>query len=452
MELPEMPTQLPAEGRLLFLLGAWTLLALLIFLVVRALRRCRAKLDEFHVTASNSHVAAKKDSLENPKKLPFRIQYSLGYLMLMSFTASVMILGYFYEKKAVKDHEQYQKEVKTYYTYPESGWFNSSVPLIVYGQKKGEGSWAHGQWYEGQWKEICETPSSKPILISCYTSWEIRINVEWGGRCGAERLPKLVGEIKEKLIPRLTLHVAENRDLAYFKEMTTLEELNFEYSSNITDAGLEHLKDLTALKVLCLDVCTNISDTGLGHLKGLTSLRALNIYWCDNITDIGLECLKELTALESLCLSMGKKISDVGLEHLKELSALKKLELYCCNEITDFGLMQIAEMKELEDLDLTGCYLITDLGLKHLKGLTKLKTLKLSSCSNITNVGLEYLKDHMMLKELSLKSCDIFNDEGLEHLKSLTGLYRLDLRGCFNITDVGIKNIKKALPVTKILH
>lgn len=109
-------------------------------------------------------------------------------------------------------------------------------------------------------------------------------------------------------------HIADS-DLEYFKNLTSLRELDLSYQKNISDAGLEHLKGLTSLEYLDL-TATAITDAGLEKLKGLTGLRKLNLN-ITQVTDKGLEHLNGLTGLQELRLQ-ATRVSDAAAARLKK--------------------------------------------------------------------------------------------------------------------------------------
>lgn len=159
----------------------------------------------------------------------------------------------------------------------------------------------------------------------------------------------------------------------------------------VSDAGLAHLRGLGSLEQLELDYSFEITDSGLEHISALTGLREL-VLESDQVTDAGLERLLVLTGLEHLGLGL-EKITDDGLKRLRKLGQLKHLDLWYCEQITDAGFENIGKLTGLQHLGLQGCEQITDSGLKHILALTSLREFEWEEPgTGITDAGLTALR------------------------------------------------------------
>ncbi|MBW3541840.1 MAG: hypothetical protein KY476_16350, partial [Planctomycetes bacterium] len=93
--------------------------------------------------------------------------------------------------------------------------------------------------------------------------------------------------------------------------------------TEITDKGLQSLGQLGSLQSLDLDGCTGITDTGVGHLTALTVLEKLEM-GATQVTGVGLAGFAQSKNLEWLRLD-GSKVDDKGLAVISTLKSLRTL-------------------------------------------------------------------------------------------------------------------------------
>jgi hypothetical protein len=89
--------------------------------------------------------------------------------------------------------------------------------------------------------------------------------------------------------------------------------------AEVTDADFVHLKNLPQLRSLVLgdfEFGSQISNAGLKHLRGLPGLESLNLA-NTHITDAGLEHLQGLTNLEELWLR-STQVTHEGVKKLQQ--------------------------------------------------------------------------------------------------------------------------------------
>jgi len=131
--------------------------------------------------------------------------------------------------------------------------------------------------------------------------------------------------------------------------MATLIQLPSLQSLSLTDMKLSDedwgtLGRISSLQRLDVNIRSEITDSHLEHLVGLQSLKNLSVS-CGrenmHITDAGLAHIAKLTSLERLTLH-GAKITDQGLRPLEDLSSLKWMDLQRC-KVTDQGLERLKQ-------------------------------------------------------------------------------------------------------------
>ena len=83
--------------------------------------------------------------------------------------------------------------------------------------------------------------------------------------------------------------------MACLKGLPKLKDLTL-YNTNITDAGVEELTAVQSLQSLNLQRSTNLTDAATGALKKLPHLTSLFILY-NNLSDQGVASLKDMTQL-----------------------------------------------------------------------------------------------------------------------------------------------------------
>lgn len=184
-------------------------------------------------------------------------------------------------------------------------------------------------------------------------------------------------------------------------KLKNLEGLEL-FSTDVTNAGLQHLAHLNRLKGLGL-AGTNVGSAmrgnrqkqnapahavkeGTAPLAQLKSLRFLNLH-ASGFTDADMASLEPLVNLDFL--DLPKSISDVGMAHLKPLRNLRQLYL-AETQVTDKGLEYLANHNKLEYITLYGTR-VTDAGVLTLARLSGLKEVVLAR-TRTTHAGIEELR------------------------------------------------------------
>lgn len=183
-----------------------------------------------------------------------------------------------------------------------------------------------------------------------------------------------------------------------------------------------------------------ISDAALARLSHLDHLTDVDFDGSTELSDAGLKLLANFPRLRSLNLSGVKgRITDRGLEILRHLPALARIHLCWQANITDAGVAGLACCDRLEAVDLMGTP-TGDGAVRALVGKPLLRTFK--SGRNVTDAGLALLREFPVFKtwrggkpRYSLMSADPgpnhlsldgpFTGAGIETLRALEGLFAL---------------------------
>jgi len=224
--------------------------------------------------------------------------------------------------------------------------------------------------------------------------------------------------------------------------MRNLEYLDLT-GSRITDAGFENLRKLSKLKTLRI-VATKISDAGFKYVAS-NDIEMLEAYQTQ-LGDDALARIGEMRHLKHLSVDQSR-ITDAGLRRLRSLAHLVGLRMTDTN-VSDEGFKYI-DLSRMESLDLSHTH-VGDASLEWIGRTADVEALRWLGLGgvNITDAGLKHLGGFSNLTELYLSNTNV-SDAGLEHLKSMTKLRTLGLNGT-RVTPDGIRDIKKALPNTTI--
>ena len=137
--------------------------------------------------------------------------------------------------------------------------------------------------------------------------------------------------------------------IAVFQKLPRLSELSL-WNVKLGPSGLAHLAGCRSLRRLYfgrLDV--GLRDQDFAHLAGLTSLQSLQANGNSSITNEALASLSALTALESLYITGNANITDDGLKHLAHLTSLREVHLSHA-PVTAAGLRHLQHLKSLQSL------------------------------------------------------------------------------------------------------
>jgi len=190
-------------------------------------------------------------------------------------------------------------------------------------------------------------------------------------------------------------------------------------NGQMTDDLLERVSRLDSIQSLDLEGCTSVTDDGLKHLARMPQLRHLNLT-CPAMTDRGLEVLGSLTQLETLKIFHVQSITDAGLKPLAACDGIRNVNLLGTHT-GDGVLHTLAGKRQLSHLYPGNA--VTDAGLAILKEFPVFTTQPTgaSAWSLLTDIG------HPNYLWLNLKSP--ITDQGIASLASLTGLRALNLFG-----------------------
>ncbi len=205
--------------------------------------------------------------------------------------------------------------------------------------------------------------------------------------------------------------------------LPSLNVLDLNGCSNITNSGLASLSNLRSLATLSLKE-SSINDNNLSSVGKLGSLSVLDLSGCSNLTDKGLEPLKSLKGLKDLYIA-ATKLSDKGLHTIGELTTLSQLSIEDCKNITGTGFPELGNLQSsfslycarsgvdpknikllrfidcLTELDIS--YLgVRDQDIKGIQALKSLYNLKMEGNPNFTNVGLTYVAANRTIDKLNI--------------------------------------------------
>lgn len=189
-------------------------------------------------------------------------------------------------------------------------------------------------------------------------------------------------------------------DLAELDEAPSIKRLHAGHAK-LTDDDMTFLPKLASLEKLEFNVNTEITDASLEHLSGLKKLRILSLFFCPKLTGEGFVHLDSLDNLVILDIGNNKEIKDENLKFLKDLDRLQILNASPLWGLTDKGLVHLSQIKSLKRLK-TRSKLITNEGIQCLASLKDLEILQLSGSPNLTAEGIEKLQK-------ALPNCRIVN-------------------------------------------
>lgn len=157
-----------------------------------------------------------------------------------------------------------------------------------------------------------------------------------------------------------------DKTIAQLKKLTMLQELSLN-GGQITSRGMAILIQLPSLQSLRL-THMKLSDEDWRTLGRISSLQRLDVNIRSEITNAHIERLTGLQSLKRLyidCSSLDMHITDEGLAYIAKLTSLERLTLHGA-KITDKGLQHLEDLSSLKWMDLQGCK-VTDQGLERLK-------------------------------------------------------------------------------------
>ncbi|KAK6624364.1 hypothetical protein RUM44_011223 [Polyplax serrata] len=140
------------------------------------------------------------------------------------------------------------------------------------------------------------------------------------------------------------------------------------------------------LKAEVEEICYNSSDVSGISLKNLGSLQSLDLNGCTGITDLSLIHAFEFRDLRHLDLSQCNKVTEEGVRHLSMKNrTIESLHLGICQNVDDLGVLHIVKnLKRLEVLTL-GSGKITDAIVDTLVTYAKnLKHLDVKHCNQVS--------------------------------------------------------------------
>ena len=142
------------------------------------------------------------------------------------------------------------------------------------------------------------------------------LNLGWCGRLGDASMKSFAGL---KKLEALHLHGSAgltDKALKCISEMAQVKRLSFSHSQNFTEAGWRYLGEMKGLRYLSVG-CLSLDDKGLAAFGGLTSLESLNLWILKDVSDVGLRELKGLKHLKKLDFRECPGITIDGLRELQ---------------------------------------------------------------------------------------------------------------------------------------
>lgn len=189
------------------------------------------------------------------------------------------------------------------------------------------------------------TDAAMPTLAKCTALKELSLNgcsITDRGFAQLARLKSL-----EKLTITRTQITGDG--LAALKDLPKLSNLGL-WNMKLGQTGLAHLAGCKAIRQLTiyhLDI--GLRDQDFAHLANLTSLQSLQANGTSSITNKALGSLSGLTLLESLYITGSSDITDDGLKNLANLNSLRSIHLSKCS-ITGAGLKHLQHLISLKNL------------------------------------------------------------------------------------------------------
>jgi Leucine-rich repeat (LRR) protein len=189
------------------------------------------------------------------------------------------------------------------------------------------------------------TDAAMPALAGCTSLKELSLNGCSITDKGFTHIAKL------KSLEKLTITRTQitGDGLAVLKDLPKLSELGL-WNMKLGQTGLAHLAGCKALRQLTiyhLDI--GLRDQDFAHLSNLTSLQSLQANGTSSITNKALGSLSGLTLLESIYITGNSSITDDGLKYMANLNSLRSIHLSKC-PVTGAGLKHLQHLSSLQNL------------------------------------------------------------------------------------------------------
>eukprot|EP00026_Physarum_polycephalum_P010995 Phypoly_transcript_11185.p1 GENE.Phypoly_transcript_11185~~Phypoly_transcript_11185.p1 ORF type:complete len:339 (-),score=23.87 Phypoly_transcript_11185:185-1201(-) len=152
----------------------------------------------------------------------------------------------------------------------------------------------------------------------------------------------------------LRTSAASNPFITFLKGCTSLTHLNLS-GSHLVDDFLHTVGQISTLQKLNLNDCSTITNKGMTSLQTLSLLQNLDISWCNQVQDAGLlPTLSNLNNLQELKLAQVYHITDETCKAISKLTNLQILDLEEDFHITKKGLESVFSLSSLRHLNLRG--------------------------------------------------------------------------------------------------
>ncbi|KAI8974319.1 cyclic nucleotide-binding-like protein [Pilobolus umbonatus] len=172
---------------------------------------------------------------------------------------------------------------------------------------------------------------------------------------------------------------------------TPLRHLSLSYCKKLSDVMMCHLNEFcsSSLESLNIQRCTRITDEGFSYWEEFPQLKELNLTDCSFLTDQTISRLVTAAPnLSRLILSFCCALSDVSIENVGLLSKLKELDAsFCGAAVSDLSIHQLlhSPSMHLVSLNIRGCVRITDHGVQSIiSSSNAIDTLNISQCPCIS--------------------------------------------------------------------
>ncbi|MCB1228630.1 MAG: SUMF1/EgtB/PvdO family nonheme iron enzyme [Verrucomicrobiae bacterium] len=258
-------------------------------------------------------------------------------------------------------------------------------------------------------------------------------------------------------------------DLSILTRLPTLESVSFSRSTTVSDAELAELSNLKTLKVFrCYGTSGNITDAGLTQLAGNRSLETLEVFetsangsfleafagcplrslsFTSNYQgnpvfgDEQAKALARFPGLTQLFLNGQGLLSELTLLTVGNLTQLEELGLHGCTGFSPSGFGPLGKLAKLRTLNLQATH-AGDKALTAIAAVPRLQSLRIGSeTAQITDEGFATLTESFSLESLYIENSDA-TDRGLEYLGRVNRLETLDL-GSRKITGTGLGPITR---------
>lgn len=188
--------------------------------------------------------------------------------------------------------------------------------------------------------------------------------------------------------------------------LPALREINLS-NCQVGNGTLAVLGTMHSLQMLQLEGLTRLTDSGVAQLEQLPSLRWLSLAGCDALTDASVESVSRVSAaLRHLSVQRCARLTDASAARLPTMRSLRSLKLGWCPRLSSSALGELSALSGLTALDVSHTAL-DDMGLVAIcKGVRRLRELSLRGCA-VSDAAVSRCSMLKQLRTLCLRSCEI---------------------------------------------